>query len=231
MKSVMGLTCYSTLMEILAPEHTALLVVDAQNDFISPSGHFDRHGKDVVAMGRMLPRLRHLLEGARQRGIFRVFVQQTTLQGLNSDSPAWLYFKTRDGKSPDYTMDGTWGQEIVPELRPLPGEVIVRKFRPSAFLGTALHAILRHRGVKTVTIAGVITQGCVLATALEASFRDYYTVIAEDCVQSPSQEQHENALRFLRSRYDVVPHAEILQYWERTVAALTGPQDSQGRGG
>ena len=215
MKTVMGLTCYSTLEEILAPAHTALLVVDAQNDFISSRGHFARNGKDVTAMGATVPRLRGLLDGARACGVFVVFVQQTTLPGLLSDSPAWLYFKTRDGKTPDYTLDGSWGQEIVSELRPLPAEPVIKKFRPSAFLGTALDSILRHRRIDTVVIGGVVTQGCVMATALETSFRDYYTVIAEDCVQSPSQEQHENALRFLRSRYDVLPSEQILACWRK----------------
>jgi ureidoacrylate peracid hydrolase len=217
-KTVMGLSCYSTLEEILDPTHTGLLVVDVQHDFVSPDGHFARHGKDIGQMRAMLPRLAALLDGAREHHVFVAYVQQTTLPILQSDSPAWLYFKTRDGKRPDYTLDGSWGQQIVPELRPRPDEPIVKKFRPSAFLGTSLEALLRNRGVETVVVSGVVTQGCVLATALEASFRDFYTVVAEECVQSPSQEQHENALRFLRSRYDLLPNADLLQLWSGRAA-------------
>jgi nicotinamidase-related amidase len=215
MKTIAGITFCADVAEILAGRRSALLVVDMQNDFCSPDGHFARNGKDVAAIAAIVPNITGLLAAARAHDVPVLFAQQTTLPGLASDSPAWLYFKTRDGKSPDYAIDGTWGQEIVPDIPIQAGDVVVKKHRPSAFVRTDLDERLRAKNIEAVVIAGCITQGCVQATATDASYRDYYVVIAEDCVQSTSQELHENALRFLRSRYDVVPSAEITTYWDR----------------
>jgi nicotinamidase-related amidase len=204
MRRVNGVDVLTELGELVAPAHTALLVVDVQNDMCREDGWMARHGRDVGRIGQMLPRLTTLLTDGREAGVKIVFVQQTTLPANASDSPAWLYFKTRDGRTEtDYTLDGTWGEALVDELGARPEEVRVKKHRPSAFHGTNLELVLAAAGIRSVVVCGVITQGCVLATVLDASFHDYYVVLAEDCVQSFDQAQHENALGFLRSRYDV----------------------------
>jgi nicotinamidase-related amidase len=217
-RTIGGLQFYESRDELLDRSRLALLVVDMQNDFCSPQGHFARHGRAVDGVRSIIPSISRLLACARSAALPVLHTQQTTATGLASDSPAWLYFKTRDGKSPDYTMEGTWGQQFVPELAPLNGEPVVQKFRPSAFLHTRLEALLRERGVETVAIAGCLTQGCVQATAMDASFHDFYVVVLEDCVQSTNQEQHLNALRFLRSRYDVVPSERLTRRWMATPA-------------
>ena len=123
-----------------------------------------------------------------------------------------MYFKTRDGRRRvDYTLDGSEGQEVIAELEPRPGEARVKKHRPSSFHETELDGLLRDRGIETVVVLGTITQGCVLATTLDASFHDYYVVLAEDCVQSFSKRLHDVALEFMSSRYDVVPSAVIVK--------------------
>jgi nicotinamidase-related amidase len=221
-KEISGIPFYDQLSEILDPEHCALLVVDMQNDFCSPTGHFARNGKSISAVQSIVEPIARLLEYARGQQVPVLHTQQTTAPGLASDSPAWLYFKTRDGKAPDYTLEGSWGHDFVTELQPLAGEPVVRKYRPSAFLGTDLDRLLRSLGVETVVIAGCLTQGCVQATAMDASFHDFYTVVVADCVQSNSQEQHLNALRFLRSRYDVLPSSDVQRAWStRTPAAAS----------
>src|SRR5262249_32126774 len=110
----------------------------------------------------------------------------------------------------DYTLDGSEGQEVIAELDPRAGEARVKKHRPSSFHETELDSLLRERGVETVVVMGTITQGCVLATTLDASFHDYYVVLAEDCVQSFSSHLHDVALEFMSSRYDVVPSPRIV---------------------
>jgi nicotinamidase-related amidase len=211
MRVVSGVEVFSELGELVAPAHTALLVVDVQNDMCRDDGWMAQHGRDVSRIGEMIPRLTALLAGARPAGVKVVFVQQTTLPANASDSPAWIYFKTRDGRTEtDYTIDGAWGQELLDELEARPTEVRVKKNRPSAFHGTNLDLLLGAAGISSVVVAGVITQGCVLATLLDASFHDYYAVLAEDCVQSFDQAQHENALRFARSRYDVATGEAIV---------------------
>lgn len=214
MREVNGVSIFSTVGEIVDPAHTALLVVDMQNDECSPDGWFAQQGRDVSHVAAIVAGVRQLIDVARAAGVPVVFIEQTTLPANRSDPPAWLYFKTRDGRArTDYNLDGTWGQETVAALGKQSTDIVVRKNRPSAFHLTNLDVILRAHGVQSVVICGNTTQGCVLATTLGASFHDYYTVLAEDCVQSLNQEQHEIALRFLRSRYDVVPSAQVLDRW------------------
>jgi nicotinamidase-related amidase len=213
MRAIGGIQFYESLGELLERSRMALLVVDMQNDFCSRQGHFARHGRSVDGVQSIIPPIARLLACARAARIPVVHTQQTTATRFASDTPAWLYFKSRDGKSPDYTMEGTWGQQFVPALEPQAGELVVRKYRPSAFLRTELASLLCERGVESVAIAGCLTQGCVQATAMDASFHDFYVLVVEDCVQSTSQEQHQNALRFLRSRYDVVSSELLTRRW------------------
>lgn len=218
MKESAGVRFYDRLDEILEPAHTALLIVDMQNDFCSPGGHFARHGRDVARIDPVVPGIRRLLAAASAAGLLVVYTRQTTLPGLASDTPAWVYFKTRDGKSPDYTMSGSWGADFIETLQPGPDVVVVEKHRPSAFHRTNMDQVLRSHGVETVVVAGCLTQGCVQATVTDASYHDYYAVVVEDCVQSTSGPLHENALTFLRSRYDVVPADEVIRAWTRRPA-------------
>lgn len=215
MKTVGGRFIPSAAEELLAPAQTALLVIDMQNDFLADDGHYARHGRDVTRMRRVVPLLQELIEGARSAGAHVVFIQQSTLPDGASDSDAWLYFKTRDGKSPDYTLAGSWGEELYAGIEALPNELCIRKFRPSAFHGTELVSLLRGMGVNTVITSGVLTQGCVLATTLDASFNDFYTIVASDAIEGPSGELHEVGLKFLSSRYDCLPNTHILAAWSR----------------
>ncbi len=219
MKRINGVPVYDGLGEILDPRHTALLVVDVQNDMCRPDGWMARQGRDVGAIQAAVPRIAQLAAAARECGVTVVLIEQTTLPDNASDSPAWLYFKTRDGRRrTDYTLDGSWGQQTLEEVGRAPGDLVVRKHRPSAFHATTLDLLLRARGVESVAVCGTITQGCVQATVMDASFHDYYVVVAGDAVQSFSQELHANALTFLRSRYDVADGAEIAALWRRQAA-------------
>jgi nicotinamidase-related amidase len=214
MKTVNGVEVYSSLAEIVQPSHTALLVVDVQNDCVRPDGWFAEQGRDVAGIQPVLPQIIELVELARQAGVFVVFIEQTTLPGNMSDLPAWLYFKTRDGRTrTDYTLDGSWGQETIAELKVQPDETRIRKFRPSAFHQTELDTILRKRGIESIVVCGVLTQGCVQATTMDASFHDYYTLLAEDGVASHNRELHENALTFMRSRYDFTDRESLRRLW------------------
>lgn len=219
MKRINGVPVYDGLGEILDPRHTALLVVDVQNDMCRSDGWMARQGRDVGAIQAAVPRIAQLAAAARECGVTVVLIEQTTLSDNASDSPAWLYFKTRDGRRrTDYTLDGSWGQQTLEEIGRAPGDLVVRKHRPSAFHATTLDLLLRARGVESVAVCGTITQGCVQATVMDASFHDYYVVVAGDAVQSFSQELHANALTFLRSRYDVADGTEIAARWRGQAA-------------
>ena len=181
-----------TMGEQIHPEHTALVVVDVQNDFIHPEGWY---GKDVYAdipqvgskqdseIGalRMLANLKPLLAAARRSGVFVAFVQ--AIYDPQYMSPSQTFILERQGTYGLICLDGTFGARIHEDVTPQPGarEVVVRKHRFSAFWGTDMDLILRSNDIKTVVMTGTVTSGCVEATARDAAFNDYYVVTVEDC--------------------------------------------------
>jgi nicotinamidase-related amidase len=120
-----------------------------------------------------------------------------------------------------YTEDGSWGQEFVAELSPGEGELVIKKFRSSGFVGTPLDLLLRSNGIETIVICGCTTEGCVESTARDGMFLDYYVVVVPDCVESDTREQHEASLTLMRARFDMLPSPEIRQVWDGAMARRT----------
>jgi len=172
-------------------------------------------GASVTAhrLAGMLPALVPFVNAAQDMGIFTVFVQQLTLPHGRSDSPAWLRLKCRDGKSPEYTMVGSWGAQLVDGLQPRAGDVMVQKFRPDAFVRTPLDGILRAQGIESLVIVGTTTEGCVESTVRGASYHDYYVIPVTDLITGPIAQLHANSLAFMRARYPAAESAQVLQTW------------------
>ena len=153
-----------------------------------------------------------------------MFVRQETLPDGTSDTPAWLRFKTRDGKSPDYGTPGSWGWRFLDGLEPGSADLVVGKFRPDAFIGTDLEAELRRRGIESVVILGTTTEGCVESTVRSASYRDFYVVVVSDGLCSCSRVLHEGSMRFYEARYPLATADEIIGSWERARDAAMAVQ-------
>lgn len=210
MKTILNRQVLDTLPELVDPRWTALVVIDIQNDFCMPKGHFARYGKDVARMQPAVDKMVSFVAQAQELGMRTVFLRQASLPDGRMDSPAWLRFKTRDGKAPDYTIPGTWGWEFVDGLKVRDGDWVVEKFRPDGFIGTNLDHVLRTQGIQSVILLGTTTEGCVESTVRAASYHDYYTVVVSDCVASPNAELHEGSLRFFRARYPTHTADEVL---------------------
>jgi nicotinamidase-related amidase len=227
MIEVDGKQVFTTLDELVDPRHTALLVVDMQRDFCTPGGAFDRLGIDISMYPPIVPRLVRLIGGARQAGVQVVYVLMTVLPGRASESPAQIRFNMRmqaghtRGAALSYTADGSEGQRVIPELEVLNGDLVVKKYRSSAFAGTNLDLLLRSNGIQTVVMSGCTTEGCVESTARDAMFGDYYVVLAEDCVASDDRAQHEASMLLMRNRFDVATSEQILDEWSRASARAT----------
>ena len=216
---------YTTLAELVNRKHTAVIVVDMQNDFCKAGWTFDRLGIDISMYPSMLPRLSRLLTGARDIGVQVIYIQMTVLPNRMSESPAQIRFNMRlhlasHGATQPllYTIEDTPGQEIIAELAPEPGDLVVRKYRSSGFWGTNLDMLLRSNGIETVIVTGCTTEGCVESTARDAMFNDYYVVLPEDCVASDDPRQHEASLFLMRHRFDVVSSNDILTIWKEDQA-------------
>lgn len=222
MKKIGDTLVYDDLEEMIDPSHTVLIVVDLQNDFCHPEGHFARYGKDLTMIAERLPAMCAFVQEAQSLGVRTIFTLQATLPEGKSDPPAWLRFKCRDGKSPDYTLQGSWGWELAVGLKPGRRDLVVEKFRPDSFIQTNLELLLRANAVETVVIMGVITEGCVESTVRAASYRDYYTVVVRDGVASPNALLHEGSMRLFEARYPLYSMAEILEVWRRSALAQSG---------
>ncbi len=213
-----GKDVFSDLAEVLAPAHCALLVVDMQNDLISEKGAYARGGDDTTAVRAVVPTVAALVETARSIDVPVIYTQNTTLPDGRSDSPAWIYFKnySRPSLAGEYTVAGTWGHQIIDELAPRHGEVVVTKHRSDAFVGTDLDLVLRAAGVATVVTTGIVTNGCVESTVRHAAFLDYYSVLVEDACASNSENLQHAAMSLLRGRHDVVTTAVVSQCWRNS---------------
>lgn len=215
-----GKQVFTELSELAAPAHTALLLVDMQRDFVERDGLFASLGIDLTMYEQTRPRLAALLDAARRHRVLVVHVQNTALPERMSDSPAQIRFNLRmhenarrDGPPLRYTVPGTPGHEFIGQLAPLPGELVVRKYRSSAFWGTNLELLLRSNGIQAVVVGGCTTEGCVESTARDAMFSDHYVVIAEDCVGSDDRKQHDASILLMRHRFDMVNGSEIAAVW------------------
>jgi nicotinamidase-related amidase len=218
-----GRQVFTTMEELVDPRHTALVVIDVQNDFCAEGGLMHEMGKDLSMMKPALGNLRRVLEGARAAKVLPIFIQNTWLPQHGVASGSWLRFMiVRYGMDPDRgcTVQDTWGGEILSEVAPAKTEIVVRKWRSNSFIGTNLDLVLRAHEIKTVVITGVVTQGCVESTAREASFRDYYVVVLEDCVATYDRDLHEASLKVMRTRVDVAPSDEVLRVWDQRAGRM-----------
>ena len=211
-----------TLDEKVSPEHTALLVIDVQNDFCHPDGAIARMGQDTSYAREVIGPITGLVESAREAGLPIIFVRVSATP--ETDSPVWRLRgeggSLLDPRSVPIVQEGSWGAELY-GVMPQPGDVVITKHRYSAFYGTKLEVVLRSRGIQTLILTGVQTNICVESTAREGMMRDFYVVIPSDCVATSSQADQEASLGNIRHAFGVVTTSgEIAQVWAGAKAAL-----------
>ena len=189
-----------SLREKVDPSHSALIVIDMQNDFCAHGGLVDKGGRDVSAVQAMARQLPSLIESARAAGALVVFVRSVyTTDGNRYLSDVWLEQAARK-QGGGYTQtpvcrDGSWEGDYYGDVRPQPDDVIVIKHRYNAFHRTDLDTILRARGVRTIVVTGVSTNVCVESTVREGFINDYYVVLVRDGTAAYSREEHEMTVR------------------------------------
>jgi nicotinamidase-related amidase len=216
------------LAELVDPTATALAIVDMQNDCCAVGGSADLAGADLSMYRDITPRIGALADACRRAGVPVIHVRIHTLPDGKSDSPAWIRFRIRANKNYDasnegiwhFTLEGSWGAEFIDELQPQPGDLVVTKFRSSAFANTNLDLLLRSNGVRTLMVAGCTTEGCVESTVRDACFYDYFPVVVSDCVGSDVPALHEASMLVMGAyRADVADSAEIMAAWAAVEAA------------
>lgn len=200
-----------TLEEKVAPGHTALIVVDVQNDFCATGGFLDRaygpKGFRMDEIQAMVPRLERLLSAARKAGLLRVFIQSYYDDCYLSDP--MVEMTERDGRNFPLCLKGSWGADFY-RVRPEEGEIVVNKHRFNAFEGTDLDLILRNRHIRTLVMTGVATNVCVESTLRAGFFKNYYIVCPKDCVATYNPFLHEATLQNISFYFGVVTEGEEL---------------------
>jgi nicotinamidase-related amidase len=207
--------------ERLDPAHTALVLIDVQNDFCHPEGCFGRLGNDLGMMPELARRSRGLLDAARRRGMLVLFVRATYDGEVLSGPLAETYHRRQFTDS--QCLEGSAGADWYGDLRPdpaAPNEVVVTKHRFSAFWGSDIDLYLRSNGIRTVVFAGVVTSGCVESTLRDAFFRDYYVAVASDCVAEASADRHRASLAKIDQAFGAVRSAaDIAAVWDAARSA------------
>lgn len=207
--------------ERLDPAHTALVLIDIQNDFCHPEGLFGRLDHDLSMMPAMAQRTRVLLDAARRKGMLVLFVRATYDGEVLSAPLAETYH--RRGFVDSQCLEGTFSADWYGGLGPdpaAPNEVVVTKHRFSVFWGTDADLYLRANDIRTLVFSGVVTSGCVESSLRDAFFRDYYVVCASDCVAEASPARHAAALHKIDQAFGAVRDAAgIAAIWDRSASA------------
>ena len=205
---------------------SAVIVVDMQNDFGSQGGIFDHAGIDISIIRRAIDPTRKVLAAARNAGIKIIYLKmgfRSDLSDLGAeDSPnrmrhlqfgvgqASVAPDSREGR---FLIRDTWNTDIVAELTPEPGDLVLYKHRFSGFYETELDNILQRLEIRNLIFTGCTTSICVESTIRDAMFRDYRCVLLADCTGEPiggdlARSNHEASLLTIQALLGWVSSSE-----------------------
>lgn len=203
-----------------AKEHTALVVIDMQRDFVEPGGFGASLGNDVGPLTAIIPAVKALLDACRAAGLLIVHTRECHRPDLSDCPPA-----KRNRGNPSLRIGdpgpmgriliaGEPGAGIVRELEPRSGEIVLDKPGKGAFYATPLQEILQKHGITHLIFAGVTTEVCVQTTMREANDRGYECLLVEDATESYFPAFKSAALEMIRAQGAIVG-------WTAPLSAVT----------
>jgi len=190
--------------------HLALVIIDMQRDFMELGGFGDALGNDVARLQAIVPALQELLQVFRDRQLPVVHTLECHATDL-SDCPPAKRARGKGGLKIGDTgpmgrilIKGEPGNAIIPELAPLPGEIVIHKPGKGAFYHTPLLELLQDKGITHLLLTGVTTEVCVQTTMREANDRGYECLMVEDCTESYFPEFKQATLEMVRAQGGIV---------------------------
>lgn len=179
-------------MPEVLPQQSALVIIDLANDFVFPGGVIADAGGPAyqVRAQAILPNLRRLVAAAREAGVLVVYA-------TDAHTPA----DSELAKWPPHAMKGTHWAEVVPDLRPAPGDLVIEKTTYSPFVSTGIEAELSRRGIRRLYITGLHTDCCARHTSGDAFQRGYDLVWVTDALQAFTDEAHQAGLEYFKAWY------------------------------
>ena len=186
-----------TLEDQVKPEHTALLVIDPQNDFCASDGAFiTLMGWDASRVQEAVPRLNRLIQWARNSQVLVVWTR--SIMDPNRSRPN---FKARDimkdakARAIQLVKADAKGSDWYSEVtKPLENEPVITKYHYDAFGDTDLDLLLRGRGIKTILFTGFLTNVCVETAARHGYVKGYYNIVVTDCTDTGTQREYEASI-------------------------------------
>lgn len=177
----------------IKPEESALLLIDMQNEFLHEKGAFAQMGMWRFAKeAKTIENTKKVISLAHKAEIPVIYVRIVYRPGYPDVGETVLGKAMKDAEA---CKKGSWGAEIVDELKPTPTDYIIEKRRVSAFYNTDLETLLRSLGRRTLIIAGVVTNFCVEGTVRSAVDRDFDVIALADCTASTTREAQEFAMK------------------------------------
>jgi nicotinamidase-related amidase len=208
------------------PAKTALVIIDMQRDFVEAGGFGASLGNDVTRLTAIIPAVAELLAVCRKAGIIVIHTREGHKPDLSDCPPAKRLrgapsLRIGDpGPMGRVLITGEPGNDIVPQLAPKPGELVIDKPGKGAFYATPLEQVLRARGITHLVFAGVTTEVCVQTTMREANDRGYDCLLIEEATESYFPEFKSATLEMLRAQGAIVGWTTHLADFER---AFTQP--------